>query len=260
MNWVEQHIKDYYNWLQSNTLIQEDQTTGWTTINTPFSGMYNDNIEIYAKKNGSNIILSDDGITLHNLELAGAGITKSPKRKDWIKMILLNYGITLMQNNELQTIATSSNFAQKKHNIISAISEISDMEVLAKHHISSIFNEDVQIYLNERDIIYTPQFIAKGSTGIEFTFDFQIAGRKSEIVLKSFNSLNRNNVPNFLFGWDDIKSSRQSISGKELKGLAIVNDSKDIKSEFLDAIVSKGADYILWSQRNEPQEILKLAI
>jgi hypothetical protein len=49
--------------------------------------------------------------------------------------------------------------------------------MMAKHTVSSLFKEDVKFYFDEQNIIYTPQFIAKGSTGIEFNFDFQIAGK-----------------------------------------------------------------------------------
>lgn len=258
MGWIEESINNYYNWLKEKTFVSTDATTGWSSITTPFVGLFNDCIEIYAKKKNGNIILSDDGATLANLELAGTPILRSAKRKEWLEMILLNYGISL-QGNELQSIGNEKNFNQKKHNLICAISEVSDMAMMAKHTVSSIFNEDVKEYLDEQNIIYTPHFIAKGTTGIDFTFDFQIAGKKNELVLKSFNSLNKINVPNFLFGWDDIKETRQKISGKELKGLAIINDTeKKIKSEYIDALESKGADYLLWSKRNQPEFIKKL--
>ncbi|WP_291527793.1 DUF1829 domain-containing protein [Bacteroides sp. UBA939] len=108
-------------------------------------------------------------------------------------------------------------------------------------------------------MIYTPEFIAKGITGIEFTFDFQIAGRQKELVVKSFNSLNKMNVPHFLFGWEDIKESRERISGKQLDGIAIINDvDKDLKPEYMEALRSKGAVPILWSQRYLPEERDKL--
>jgi hypothetical protein len=192
------------------------------------------------------------------LEVAGSPVMRSPKRKEWLDMVLMNYGITL-NNDELQVSGTEKDFNQKKHNLICAISEISDMAMMAKHTISSLFKEDVKVYLDEQNIIYTPQFIAKGSTGIEFTFDFQIAGRQKELVLKSFNSLNKINVPNFLFGWEDIKPTREKLTGKELKGLAIVNNTdKEIKQEYLDALESKGANYILWESRYNPEMIEKL--
>ncbi|WP_418894042.1 DUF1829 domain-containing protein [Limibacterium fermenti] len=258
MNWIDNSIKEYYDWLREKTIVTVDEQTGWSEITTPFQGLFNDNIQLYAKLEDGKLILSDDGLTLANLELAGSPVLRSPKRKEWMDMIFLNYGITL-RDNELVAIGTVKEFNQKKLNLLSAISEISDMAMLAKHTVSSLFKEDVKAYLEEQNAIYTPHFIAKGSTGIEFTFDFQIAGRQKELVIKCFNSLNKMNVPNFLFAWDDIKPAREKISGKVLRGLAIVNDTdKDIKKEYLDALESKGADYILWEQRHQPEMEKKL--
>lgn len=71
--------------------------------------------------------------------------------------------------------------------------------------------------------------------------------------------MNKINVPNFLFGWEDIKPAREKVSGKELKGLAIVNNvDKEIKQEYLDALESKGATYILWEQRHQTEMLEKL--
>ncbi|MDR0603029.1 MAG: DUF1829 domain-containing protein [Bacteroidales bacterium] len=257
-NWINNSIAEYYNWLRDKTQVLKDEQTGWYTITTPFLGLFNDNIEIYAKLNNGRIILSDDRQTLSNLKLTGSSLTQSSKRKEWLDMILLNYDITL-NNNELQTEGNEKDFNQKKHNLLCAISEISDMAMLAKHTVSSLFREDVKAFFDEQNIIHTPQFIAKGNTGIEFIFDFQIAGREKEVVIKSFNSLNKMNVPTFLFGWGDIKDAREKISGKQLKGLAIINDvDKELKSEYIGALESKGADVVMWSQRHQPKMLEKL--
>ena len=206
------------------------------------------------------ILLSDDGVTLRNLDLAGAGIMRSPKRKEWLDFILLNYGVEL-NDGEITVRAKQADFPQKKHNLICAISEISDLEITAKHIVSSLFREDVKRLLDEQNIIYTPQFITKGSTGIEFTFDFQIAGRDKELVLKSFNSLNKINVPSFLFSMDDIRPVREKSSGKQLLSLAVVNDEeKEIKPEFINALQSKNTDIIFWSERNRLENIQKLQV
>ncbi|GHT48729.1 DUF1828 domain-containing protein [Bacteroidia bacterium] len=258
MNWIDKSIEEYYNWLRNKTIVTKDEGTAWNSIITPFLGLFNDNIEIYAKLENDKIILSDDGVTFANLELAGAPVMRSFKRKEWLDMILLNYGVTV-EKNELTVVGNEKSFPQKKHNLICAISEISDMAMMAKHTVSSLFKEDVKSYFDEQNIIYTPQFIAKGSTGIEFNFDFQIAGKEKELVIKSFNSLNKINVPNFLFGWEDIKPAREKVSGKELKGLAIVNDlDKEIKSDYIEALHSKGAETILWNERHKPEMIEKL--
>ena len=258
MNWIEDSINQYYDWLKTKTYAKVDELSGWFAVTTPFIGLFNDPIEIYMKMEDDTILMSDDGITLKNLELAGASITRSPKRKEWLDYILLNYGITI-DNGELFVKAKQADFAQKKHNLICAISEITDMEITAKHIVSSLFRDDVKQLLDEQEIIYTPQFITKGSSGIEFTFDFQIAGRNKELVLKSFNSLNKINVPNFLFSLDDIKPVREKTSGKEMLSLAVINDiEKDIKPEYINALKSRNTDILFWSERSKPESLQKL--
>ncbi len=257
-NWINELMDNYYNFLKERTLIITETGSNWTVISTPFLGLFNDTLEIYAKKENGKIIMSDDGVTIKNLELVGSHIARSSKRKDLFNKILLNYGVQL-QNDELIIEANENNFPQKKHNLISAISEINDMYMLAKHTVASVFKEDVRMFLDEQHIVYTPQFISRGSTGLEFTFDFQIAYREKEIVIKAFNTLNKINLPNFLFTWEDIKSVREDLTQKQVVGLAIINDDdKEIQDEYIDALKSKNADYILWSQRHKPENIAKL--
>lgn len=258
-NWLNELIDKYYEFLKGRTAVVTDTGTNWAVISTPFIGLFNDTLEVYAKRDNGKILLSDDGITIKNLDLIGSPVSRSPKRKDLLDKILLNYGIQY-QDNEFITEATEQDFAQKKHNLVSAICEINDMYMLAKHTVTSIFKDDVRDYLDEQQIIYTPQFISKGSTGLEFTFDFQIAYKDKEIVIKSFNSMNKLNLPNFLFTWEDIKSVRERITNKQVVGLAVINDEeKEIQSEYLEALKSKNADFILWTERHTPENVHKIA-
>lgn len=258
MNWVNELIDKYYEFLKGRTAVVTETGTNWAVISTPFVGLFNDTLEVYAKKENNKIVLSDDGVTIKNLDLIGSTLSRSPKRKELLDRILLNYGIQL-QGDEFVVEANEQTFAQKKHNLISAISEINDMYMLAKHTIASIFKDDVRAYLDEQQIIYTPQFISKGSTGLEFTFDFQIAYREKEIVIKSFNSINKLNLPNFLFTWDDIKNVRERITNKKVIGLAVINnEEKEVQNEYLEALKSRNADYILWTDRHLPDNLTKL--
>jgi len=251
-------MNDYYAFLKEKTLVTASTSSDWVEISTPFVGLFNDTVDIYAKKEGNKIILSDDGNTLRDLELSGLEISRSPKRKEILDRILINYGVRI-SNDELTTEATERDFPQKKLNLIAAISETADMYYLARHTVSSVFREDVKAYLDEQELIYTPYFISKGSTGLEFTFDFQIAYRNTEIVIKSFNSINKMNLPHFLFTWEDIKKVREQQTQKELIGLAVINDvDREVSEEYLSALESKGAQHILWSQRHNPDNIRKL--
>ena len=255
MTWVNKYVKEYYDWLKEKTFIQEDSNNDWAVINTPFIGAFNDGIDIYAKIFGDKVRLSDNGETFNNLELLGVNIQGSKNRRSILDSILLNYGLK-EENDELVIDSKLENFSQSKHNFLAGILEINDLYYLSKANVNSIFKEDVRNYLDEKQIIFTPDFISKGETGLEFTFDFQLAKRNSETVIKSFNSISKSNLPSFLFAWEDIKPVREKITKKEVNAIAIINDiNKDIKLEFLEALESKHAKYILWSEKDEEKNI-----
>lgn len=222
MNWLSEQVDSYYGWLRSKTHISAEGNDGWNLISTPFLGLFNDALEIYAKKQGDNIILSDDGKTLRDLKSMGVSFSHKTRRK-MLEKVLLNYGIT-EKEDELIVQTQEAGFPQRKHDLLQAMLEIGDLHVLAKHTVAKVFKEDVHAYLDEQEIVYTPQFISRGSIGIEFTFDFQVAYRKKEIVLKCFNSINRISLSSFLFMWGDIRQTRQKLTGKEVLGLTFVND------------------------------------
>lgn len=261
MGWIDEKISEYYGWLKDNTAVMEDKGTGWFAISTPFAGLFNDNIEIFVKKvSGSEIILSDDGETITNLSMSGVDLFKSDKRMGHLKKILSNHGVSL-SGEELTVKSNGADFAKKKHSLISAILNISDMAMLAKDNVLSIFSEDVLEYANSIDLIYTPSFIVRGKSGLDFNFDFQIAGRKSELVVKSFNTLKKDSVGSFLFCLDDIKDIRVSSTGKQFHSLAIVNDSNHLPDKLIGALKTYGTSVLLWSERNkqESKDMLLIA-
>ena len=170
MTWVNKYVKEYYDWLKEKTFIQEDSNNDWAVINTPFIGAFNDGIDIYAKIFGDKVRLSDNGETFNNLELLGVNIQGSKNRRSILDSILLNYGLK-EENDELVIDSKLENFSQSKHNFLAGILEINDLYYLSKANVNSIFKEDVRNYLDEKQIIFTPDFISKGETGLEFTFD-----------------------------------------------------------------------------------------
>lgn len=260
MNTIDSLVSDYYTFLKDNTVVKDDLTSGWTLISTPLLDTFNDTIDLYAKRQNGHLLLSDDGQTLRNLELCGVSVTRSPKRKQLLNQVLLNYGVQLQEGGKELLVETQErDFPQKKFNLLSAIVEINNLYVFSKHTVASAFAEDVGEYLQNQGLVYTPHFISRGSTGLEFTFDFQIAYRKTELVIKAFNTINSMNLPHFLFAWEDIKGTREKLVKKEVVGLAIINDEgKEIKPEYLEALQAKDAAHILWSQRHTQENVKKL--
>lgn len=258
MNWLDQKAEDYYAWLKSKTHIlpSDDSNSGF--ISTPFLGLFNDTLEIFVEETNGKIILSDDGKTLHDLDLVGVSFSRSEPRQEMLHKVLRNHGVQ-NQNGELIVEADEQNFPQKKHNLVQAMLEIGDFHTLSKTSVASLFKDDVRTHLDELEIVYTPEFISRGSVGIEFTFDFQIAYANNEIVMKCFSRIQKANMASFLFMWQDIRKARENVTGKNISGLVMIDDHlKTPEQEYLDALHKSDADYILWQARNDSEQVNKL--
>ena len=260
MYWLEEQVAQYYEWLKSKTCILPDEQDEWALISTPFLGLFNDTLEIYAKREkDGQITLSDDGKTLLNLDLVGVSISRSAPRKKLAKDLLASYGVSMKPNGEIVAKSAASNFSQKKHDLLQAMLELNDFHVLSKPTVSNIFKDDVREYLDEQEIVYTPQFISRGVAGIEFVFDFHVAYRNTEILIKSFNRLNKVYLSSFFYTWKDVKKHRKNLTGKKVNGLAIVNDeNKPIPDEYIRALEKEKTDHIPWSYRHKPESVAKL--
>lgn len=105
--------------------------------------------------------------------------------------------------------------------------------------------------------IYTPSFIVRGKSGLDFNFDFQIAGRESELVVKSFNTLRQDNVSSYLFCLGDTKEEREKQTGKSFRSLAIINDSVQPSNKLIEALNKYGTNVLLWKDKNK--EIFNVA-
>lgn len=254
--WINELVEGYLKFLREHLKVKEAEN-GWYSIVTPFLNNFNDYIEVYVRKDGEKITLSDGGETLQNLELLDLTFSRKSRRKNILESILRNYGVE-MRGDELMIVTDTKKFACAKHSLISAIIGISDLSIIpiAKTTSEKIFTDNVQNYFKELDVISTPRFTSKGMTGLEMVFDFQIAGRKTEMLINVFANMQQNNTSLFLFGWNDIREARKQDTGKEIKGMAIINDENNpVKVELLEALTKKNAEYILWSQRHNSDNV-----
>ncbi len=249
-------IEGYYRWIKES-MSAKSLNNGWTSISTPFTDRHNDGITVYARLDNGKITLSDDGYIIGDLLADGVSL-KGPKRRKMLDSFLLSYGVK-RNGNEMLVETNIDDYGVSLNMFLQAMLAVNDMFMLTNPASQNIFLDDVTHFLDSRDIIFTPSFIAKGFTGLEFNFDFQIAGKKKEILINSFNSINSSNLSSFLFDWRDIKEARQTRTQKDVLGLAIINDNnKSVDQKFLDALSASKTEYILFSQRNSENNLAKL--
>ena len=128
-------VDTYVEWINQKHSVKD--IDGVCEIATPFLDRHNDQLQIYVKKAGDTLILTDDGYILGDLELSGFEIT-TENRKRVLHSILNGFGARL-QGGEIIAEATTESFPQKKHDLIQAMLAINDLFVMAQPMVARFF-------------------------------------------------------------------------------------------------------------------------
>ena len=240
------HLVDQYSiWLKDKIALR--MVNEYAEITTPFLDRHNDNIQIYIKKSNNGYVLSDDGYTINDLETSGCEIS-TDKRKAILLQTLNGFGVKNL-NNELFIITDEIHFPQKKHNLIQAILAVNDIFYTASSVVTSLFLEDVQAWLEENSIRYTPKINFAGKSGFQHYYDFVIpkSSKSPERILKALNNPDKPQIQNLIFSWQDTQLIRPD--GSIL--YAILNDVNSLSSPVIEALANYEVESILWSSKEQ---------
>lgn len=249
---IERLIDEYLAWLRDKTTLRKINDE-WVEITTPYLDRHNDCIQIYAKRENSDFIFSDDGYTIQDLEQTGCKLD-SPKRQNLLKQTLYGFGVEL-NNGALEVKANEGNFALRKHNLLQAMLAVNDLFYLAMPMVASLFFEDVEMWLDVYDIRYTPKVKFTGRTGFDYMFDFVIPKSRNqpERIVQTINRPSRETAQSMAFSWLDTKEVRPPDS----RAYAFLNDSEQIvSSSIIDALKNYEVNPVLWSKRELVKEEL----
>lgn len=247
------YVDIYTDWLKES-IRSSDFENGITRISVPFLDIYNDHIQIYVldKGNGS-YRLTDSSKTLNNLETTGVTI-KTSKHKKILNQILNGFGVSFDETNvEIYKDCTLSSYPQAKNMLIQAMQSVSDMFMLSKSNVSSLFIEEVNSYPDINNISYVSDAQFSGKSGLTHKFDYTIPKNKNykETLNSVYNKINIQQTSVLCFSSLDLENKRDS------RFVAIVNDQeKNISDDIVNALNSYSIDIIPWSER---EKILLLA-
>ncbi|MDP3465475.1 MAG: DUF1828 domain-containing protein [Sulfuricurvum sp.] len=253
MHGIDNLVNKYIDFIKENMSIDKIDDTSYE-IETPFLDRRNDFITIYVifdKQDKNNIMLTDNGYTLSDLELSGLEFN-TQKRKQELQTVLNGFGVRLDKEKRLFVNTTAETFAQKKHNLIQALLSVNDMFVLAQNKVMNLFYEDVGYYFDENDIRYAPNVILEGKSHFNHKFEYIIPKSKNapERTIKLLNRPKAENLKATLFAFEDTGDKRNG------KGYIILNDEESIKTDLIEAINEYKITPILWSQKNSFKEEL----
>jgi hypothetical protein len=250
---IAELVDKYVHWIKDKTVLLE-AAGGWTEITTPHLDRHSNQIQIYVRKQGDGYVLTDDGYIINDLISSGCALD-SPKREALLKMTLAGFGIQQTAHHKLETLATVENFPLKKHNLLQAMLAVNDLFYLATPFVQSIFYEDVQKWLDESDIRYTPNCKFTGKSGYDHMFDFVIpkSRRQPERILQTVNNPSKDAVEGLMFKWLDTKDTRQA----DARLYVMLNDERGrLANSIVSAFSNYGAVPVPWSEHERTMEIL----
>lgn len=243
---IQNLLDTYHRWLKDKTALR--QIDQWVEITTPYLDRHNDYVQIYAKRANGGFLLTDDGHTINDLEQSGCKL-ESPKRQDLLRMTLNGFGVQ-MEGRALQVHASADNFSPRKHNLLQAMLAVNDMFYLAVPMVTSLFYEDVVLWLDLHDVRYTPKVKFTGRTGYDHLFDFVIpkSRKQPERIVQTINRPNRDTAQAVVLSWIDTKGVRSPDS----RAYALLNDSEHpVSAAVVDALNNYDVRPVPWSRRED---------
>ena len=251
--------REYLAWLKERVVVFERGDC--RVLATPFLDPFHDGIQIHYEPHNGEIVLHDNGETLDNLACLGVKIEDSERRKSLIQRATAGCGVRF-QDGRLETTATLSNLPQRAHFLLTAVLRLNDLWMSAVPHRWTDFFELVAEFLDQQNVLYTPNVSIPGRT-VEHSIDFVIPlPKRKERLIKLVGDPNPQTAKVISFTWLELKESRP-----DAQKVVVVNDlrapdplreeSEEEQRRVSDKTISILRGYsdriFRWSERETPQ-------
>lgn len=250
---------DYLAWLRERVTLRPQGAE--SVLSTPFLDPFNDGIRLYISMQGAELTLHDGGATLDNLLTLGVAIEDSERRQALIRRALAGSPVEFV-TGRLQTRATSGNFAQRAHFLLTAISRLNDLWMTSVPHSWTDFVEMVGEFLDSKGVLYTANVSLPGRT-VEHPIDFIIPlPEKKERLIKLVASPKSATAKLVSFTWLELMQSRP-----EAERVVMINDVRhpdpfdtetdeqfrNVSDQTIAILQGYSSKVYRWSQRETPQ-------
>ena len=247
VNEIEHLVEAYRLWFKTKTKVREIDSD-WVEITTPYLDRHNDALQIYAKKEKSGYVLTDDRYTIDDLEASGCNL-QTVKRQDLLAITLNGFGVKL-HNSALEVHASAETFPSRKHDLVQAMMAVNDLFYLAQPVVESLFLEDVTAWMDETAVRYLPNVKFTGVSGYDHRFHFGVpkSKKRPERIVEAITRPTKETAADIIFRWNDIREVRAT----DAQAYAILNDREHVvASSVVDALGNYGIRPVRWSERYE---------
>lgn len=242
-------IDNYLEWYKSKIEIKKLRKAD--EIITPYTNHINDRIPIYIIwHNDDTLELSDDGLTLNELDMMGMNYNTNTRLKI-LDGIIRKYSLRLVGNTITTGEFDIANFPQKKHDILQAILSVYDLLNLNESNTRNMFKEDVYNFFFENEFggNVSPKFT--GSSSINYSMDYSLGATKSRpnIMFQFVRNPNFDTITSQSFIYDDLINEEQ-FKAFGLK-IVMVTDTKSISDRNLIAAETANVEIIPFANKDK---------
>ncbi|HEC2158325.1 hypothetical protein B5C01_10560 [Staphylococcus delphini] len=252
-NEIKSISKDYFDYLikESKFIPLENESIEFYS---PVVDYFGDSISVNISNNVDNYLLTDHGETLWNMEQFGIDLTSHKKQKKYqfLKNIIESNGLVL-EDKEIQHYTDRKKLPQAIHDYVLAISEISNLAVLKKENIKSLFKDEViQYFLKHRDTYPNvfPEFKVEGKSKLTHNFEAVFPGKTTEYV-KTIKHINKNSAKNVLFDWDDVEEYRNRMYDSNARLNIITENEEEISDSVATMLSQYNVEVLPFNDKNK---------
>ena len=257
---METLIKRYFDYLKEITDVEFIEETGYYLVYFPLPNRYDEFTSIYLKTDKDNIIITDGGDSIREIQMLGIDIFNNHRTK-LLNKTLKSRGMKLDKDtNEILTITDIENFYYDFNMYLRGISNIQDFYLTKRENALRIFADEFKEYIGayssnetfslEDNISFT------GKSNAKLTFNYKLTSQKTNkstfIKLQSSSD----DVYKNIFLWDDLKDEEKNDNSF----LVVINDkgkvSEQKHQEIQQIYKSRNIDSIDWSDKENLSEYI----
>jgi len=225
---------EYFNWLDEQESFNDVGMASRPVveIQTPFLDDLFDGIDLYVYAHADNqVLITDNGYTLDNLETNGITFDKRSKARNKIlEDILDSFGIEReSKSKKLFIISKRDEFPNAKQRLLQGILKIIDLNYTESRNVINLFADTVASTFTDSGILFNRSRAVVAPNGRSFVFDFMIPTKNNgDTLVRTFHSPQFTSAAK-VYSWDASYINRYTAN-KPGKFIAVIDD-EDVKAD-----------------------------
>lgn len=186
-------------------------------IITPYLYPDNDLIEIFVEEiSGNKLRVTDLGETLRHLESVGLDLLASRKRKFLLEQISQRLHVDII-NGKLEKECLPDDVGPMLIDVAATAHAVADLIYTSKAYEPTTFNEEVSLFLTEKEVEHSKNYKVTGETGKTYRVGLRLNGiRPVEVLIETLSppqeTAMTSTINRALRKWFDIDGERHKVS------------------------------------------------